>query len=76
MRKPVLGVSEQDRNKPDCTATEDGGERLDILDLGSRGIVLCSENKDAEQVCSYRATDMHFCFSHLQKAGFLMTRLS
>ena len=53
MRKSVLGVSEHVRHKPDCTATEDGGERLDILDLGSRGIVLCSENKGAVQLpCS------------------------
>ena len=32
-------VSEQVRHKPDCKSTEDG-QRLKILDLESRGIVL------------------------------------
>ena len=35
--KPVLGVSDQVQHKPGCTATEDG-YRLEISDLGSRGI--------------------------------------
>ena len=39
VRKPVFGVSDQVRHKPGCTTTEDG-QRLEILDLGSRGIVL------------------------------------
>ena len=39
VRKPVFGVSDQVRQKPGCTTTEDGW-RLEILDLGSRGIVL------------------------------------
>ena len=39
VRKPVFGVSDQVRHKPGCTATEDG-QRLEISDLGSRGIVL------------------------------------
>ena len=39
VRKPVFGVSDQVQHKPDCTVTEDG-ERLEISDLGSRGIVL------------------------------------
>ena len=37
MRKAVFGVSDQVRHKPGCTATEDGW-RLEISDLGSRGI--------------------------------------
>ena len=32
--------SDQVRHKPGCTVTEDG-KRLEILDLESRGIVLC-----------------------------------
>ena len=36
MRKPVFGVSNQVRHKPGCVATEDG-QRLENLDLGSRG---------------------------------------
>ena len=39
VRKPVLGVCDQVRHKPGCTTTEDD-YRLEILDLGSRGIVL------------------------------------
>ena len=39
VRKPVFGVSDQVRHKPGCTATEDG-QRLEISDLGNRGIVL------------------------------------
>ena len=39
VRKPIFGVSEQARHKPGCTATEDGS-RLEISDLGNRGIVL------------------------------------
>ena len=37
--KTGLRVSDQVRHKPGCTATEDGW-RLEISDLGSRGIVL------------------------------------
>ena len=39
VRKPVFGVSDQVPHKPGCADTEDG-ERLEISDLGSRGIVL------------------------------------
>ena len=39
VRKPVFGVSDQVRHKPGCTVSEDG-QRLEISDLGSRGIVL------------------------------------
>ena len=35
-----------------CTTTDDG-ERLEISDVGSRGIVLSSENKDADQLHGY-----------------------
>ena len=38
VRKPIFGVSDQVRHVPGCTATEDG-KRLEILYLGSRGIV-------------------------------------
>ena len=39
VRKPVFRVSDQVRHKSGCTVTEDGW-RLEILYLGSRGIVL------------------------------------
>ena len=38
-RKICLRVSDQVRHKPGCTTAKDG-YRLEILDLGSRGIVL------------------------------------
>ena len=65
MRKLVFRVSDQVRHKLGCTAIEDG-QRLEISDLGSRGIVLCSENKGADQLCSYGAADLCLCF-HLHK---------
>ena len=35
-----------------------------------------SENKGADQLCSYCPADLRLClFSHMQKAGFLITRL-
>ena len=39
VRKQVFGVFDQVRHKPGWTATEDD-ERLEITDLGSKGIVL------------------------------------
>ena len=42
-----------------------------ISGLESRGIVLlCIENKDADQLRGYREADLRLCFSHMQKAGF------
>ena len=38
-RKPVFGVSNQIRHKLSCTATKDD-MRLEILDVGCRGIVV------------------------------------
>ena len=37
---------------------------------------LCSENKGADQLHGYSAADLHLYFSHMQKAGFLMKRLT
>ena len=36
---------------------------------------LCSENKSADQLLGYCTADLRLCFSHMQKAGFLMTWL-
>ena len=36
---------------------------------------LCSENKGADQLRGYREADLRLCFSHMQKASFLMKRL-
>ena len=59
--------------KPGSTTTEDG-QGLEILDLG-RCNVLCSENKGFDQPCGCHAVDLCLCFSHMQKANFLITRL-
>ena len=61
MRKPVFGVSDQVRHKPGCAVPEDG-YRLEISDLASRGIVLCSKNKGADQLRGYREADLRLCF--------------
>ena len=55
MRKPVFGVSDQVRQKPGCTATEDCN-RLETLYLGRRGIVKRKHR---------------LFFSHMQKPVFL-----
>ena len=37
--------------------------RVEIADLGLSGIVLCSENKGADQLPSYHITDLCLCFA-------------
>ena len=65
MRKPVVGVSEQVRHKSDCIAR---GLRFRVKEVeGSYYLHVCSESTGADQLRS--------SFSHMQKAGFLMTRL-
>ena len=34
-----------------------------------------SESKGADQLRGYRETDLRLCFLHMQKSGFLITRL-
>ena len=73
----IFGVSEQVRHKPSYTAAEDD-ERLEISDLGKRGIVLSdyvAKNKGADQLHGLRAADLCLCFSYMQKASFLIRRL-
>ena len=60
--------------KPGSTTTE-GSQRLKILDLGSRCNIQCSKYKGADQRFGCRAADLRLCFSHMQKANVLMTRL-
>ena len=58
----LIVVSDQVQKKLGCAVTDDG-LRLEILDLGSRGIILpCMENKGADQLCGYRTTDLRLCF--------------
>ena len=74
VRKPVLGVSDQVRHTPGCRATEDG-KKLEISDLGRRGIVLYpySENKGADQLRGYRGyreADLRLCFRMCKRPVF------
>ena len=64
MRKPVLKVSDQG-----LTQTDDG-KRLEILDLGSRGYFLCSENKGADLVRDFCAPDLRLLFFAYAKSRF------
>ena len=75
MRKPVFGVSDLIRHKPGLAATEGGtGFKFRIKEL--EGLYnLCSENKGADQLRSYRKADLRLCFRIKQKAGFLTTWL-
>ena len=55
---PVLGVSDQDRNK----------RHRRWLDLELVGLYyLCSENKGAVQLRDYLAAALRICFSHVCK---------
>ena len=74
MRKPVFGGFYQFRHKPRGTATEDR-KRLEISDLGRRGIVLIYV-EETKALNSYRAADLDLCFlSHIAKVDFLIMRL-
>ena len=75
VRKPVFGVSDQVRNKPGCAATEDGW-RLEISDLESRGIVLSKWRKQRRWSATRLSRSWSASlFSHMQKSGFLTSRL-
>ena len=67
MRKPVFMVLYQVRHKSGCTATEDD-KRLEILDLGRRGIVvakaLFSCAVMTQLICAFVFTYAKSCFSH------------
>ena len=65
-------VSEQVCHKPGCTRTEDR-YRLEILDLGSRGIALSMQRK--QRLISFAVADLHLWILHRQFVGFLMRRL-
>ena len=59
--KTNILVSDQVWHKPGCTATEDG-QRLEIWDLGRRGIVLSMQRKQRRWSASL--------LSHMQNIGF------
>ena len=66
-RKPDFGVSDQVLHKPGCTATE-VGYRLEISDLGSRGIVLSVAK--TKVLISNREANLRLCFHICQKPVF------
>ena len=69
MTRLVFRGSNQVRHKPACTVTEDG-YMLEISDLRRGGIVpSCSENKTADQLCSYCTADLSL-FSLRQEDQF------
>ena len=45
-------------------------KRLEILNLESRGIILRSKNKDADQLREYPAADLRLCFRICKKYDF------
>ena len=60
LRKPVFGVSDLVRHKPGCTATEDA-YRLEISDLGSRGIHGTFRVAKTKALISFRVTAKLIC---------------
>ena len=76
MKRKRLWVSDQVPHKPGCATTEDG-KRLEISDLGTRGIVvyLCSDNKGADQLRSNCAADLRLCFRICENPIFLLRGL-
>ena len=63
------------KTPPSPKATDDG-KRLEILDLGSRGSALCSENKGTDQLHGYLTTVKmirRLFLPIMQDAGFIMT---
>ena len=73
MRIPTIWVSDQVRHKQSCTVTEDG-QRLEILDLKSRGICSISVSKTkalisfavtAKLICTFAFACADCWFSHV-----------
>ena len=60
VRKPVFGVSDLVRHKPGCTATEDG-YRLEVSDVGSRGIVYSIHIAKTKALISCAVTAQLIC---------------
>ena len=62
-RKPVFGVSDQVQHKSACAATE-CGQKLGISGFKNEEELYyqCSENKGADQLCSYCTADLRLCF--------------
>ena len=75
MRKPTVWVSDQGRQKQDCTAIE-AGQKLEISGLRKkRDYYLCSENKCTDQLCNYCTADLRLYFLPIRFVGFSMRQL-
>ena len=72
VRKSVFGVSIQVPHRPGSMITTQGGWRLEISYLESRGIV---QSVGADQLRGYREADLRICFRICIKPVFLTTRL-
>ena len=64
--KKIILVSDLVRHKSGCTATEDG-LGLEMLDLESRGFVLCSEKKNALISCAVPRLICVFVFAYAKR---------
>ena len=71
IRKPVFGVSHQVQHELGFTITDDG-QRPEISDFGSSGVVQCisKKNKGADQLHGYHAADLRLCLFICQKQVF------
>ena len=67
-------VSKQVQHKSGCATIEDGLS-LQILDYDRRETILCSKNKEADQLHSYCTADLRLCFCVCKKLFFFMTWL-
>ena len=73
MRKPVLGVSDQVRHLPGCTATEDGW-RLEYEPSHEKPTICIWENKDADQLRGNREADQRLCFRYIDSTIPLLSK--
>ena len=76
VRKMVFGASDVVQHKPGCTTKEDR-YRLEILDLGNRGVIFLFMKRKQKvfTCCALTAQLIHgFVFAYA-KAGFLIRRL-
>ena len=69
MRKPTFWFQNWSDTNQAVHATEDG-YRLEISDLESRGILLCSKNKGADQLRGNREADLRLCFRICKMLAF------
>ena len=71
VRKPTIWASDQVLQKLACTVTE-AGQKPEISDnFKKKGIVLCRENKGADQLCSDCTVDVRLCYGICRILVFL-----